>query len=480
MWKLPLGRLLLLGIVVAAGIAVAWGSAVGFAMAMVEQARVRKLTVETVYLTPAGEPVVYRRGGSEFEQAELFDLDGKARADLRFNDLLQPQYSSLGSISDNRSSWISVPWRERIACDVGDRAPKTAWYLIHDGHVNGFVYGVGYELQTNRRVGYFGQSGFRDSLPPPEDWFRVSGSDGLTLKTTSPTGVPYIPNWTNDGHIHLLADGKLWNIDLANRKVHSFGEFPDALGLSWAYQASSSAPDKANLPPNMAAANRLLVRSTNSCTIVDPSTGETSRYALPPDLHSAYFAAVRLPDQRLRILDHRGRPQSGVQLWQIELDGPATKGTYASLATYAGADLAELGWRGAMVVPSPAVMWPLLLLLPFGQYEPGAPHDYSRALSIVAAELWPAILVVTLIGVALAILAYRRQKQFGLPGAAAWAVFCFALGVPGWLAYRFLWPWPPVGTCPSCERQTPLDRPACLDCGRSFPPPRLTGAEVFA
>jgi hypothetical protein len=106
--------------------------------------------------------------------------------------------------------------------------------------------------------------------------------------------------------------------------------------------------------------------------------------------------------------------------------------------------------------------------------------DYQTALIKVLATTWPSVLAVIALSCAMAPLAYRRQKRFGLPNPAAWAVFAFVFGVPGWIAYRFHRTWPVLEECPSCRQPSPRDREACLDCGKAFPPPPLKGIEVFA
>jgi hypothetical protein len=107
-------------------------------------------------------------------------------------------------------------------------------------------------------------------------------------------------------------------------------------------------------------------------------------------------------------------------------------------------------------------------------------EDYSRALGIVLWRTWPSILAVFGLGCAMAPLAYRRQKRFGLPNPAAWAVFAFIFGLPGWIAYRFHRTWPVLEECPACRQPSPRDRESCLDCGKAFPPPPMKGIEVFA
>jgi hypothetical protein len=96
------------------------------------------------------------------------------------------------------------------------------------------------------------------------------------------------------------------------------------------------------------------------------------------------------------------------------------------------------------------------------------------------AILWPCLAALLAIGAVCAIAAWRRQKRFGLPHAAGWAVFAFLLGIPGWIAYRLHRAWPVVDECPACQQPSPRDREACTECGADFPPPALKGIEVFA
>ncbi len=475
MSKLPLIRLLPLALVVALGVAVAWGSLAGFVLVMVQQSRSRHQQSDQLYVTRQGEPVIYRRQMSA-DQMVLLDLDGKPLANQSAADLL-----SLRNVSSGPSaSWpIGRPWSSRLVAEMVPEVPRSAWYLIHDGQVNGRAYGVGYNLGTNRPMAYFSRQGFSQSLPERADWFSVQGSDGLAYVTTELFGIPY---WPGDGQMSLLADDKLWQIDLGGRNVRVLRDAPGALAiakieraapLDEAEQPTARAPYQASLE------SRLVLRFADAIELIDPKSGGSIRYPLPSELRDKGFGAIQLADNRLLIDEFRNLGSESRIVW-LDHTGKVSAERVLSSQIRLGASAAEALWGGVLVVPMPAVLYGFSLFLPLGEHEPGQPWSYASGLAKIASQIWPGMLLITLIGLALAIAAYRRQKQFGLPGAAAWAVCCFALGVPGWLAYRFLWPWPPVGTCPSCEHQTPLDRPACLDCGRSFPPPRLTGAEVFA
>lgn len=476
MSKLPLIRLLPLALVVALGVAVAWGSLAGFVLNMVQQLRSRDQQSEQLYVTRYGEPVVYRTS-QDVQRVELLDLDGKPLGNQSAADLVQLPY--VGRLP--YSSWpIGLPWRSRLVAEMIPQVPRSAWYLIHDGQVNGRAYGVGYDLGANRPMAYFGRQGFSREIPKRADWFEVRGADGLDLQTTESFGVPY---WPGDGQMHVLADDKLWQIDLGGRSVRALRDAPGAVAIA---KIERAAPlDEAEQPTarvqnSEPLQSRLVLRFADAIEVIDPKSGDAIRYPLPADLSDEPFRAIQLADDRLLIDEYRLNLGGEARILWLDRGGTIVDKRLRTGQANRGASASQAAWGGLLIVPIPAMLYGFALCLPLGEHEPGAPWSYASGFARIAAQIWPIVLLITLIGLALAIAAYRRQKQFGLPAAACWAVFCFALGAPGWLAYRFLWPWPPLGACPSCEHTTPLDRPACLDCGRGFPPPRLTGAEVFA
>jgi hypothetical protein len=120
------------------------------------------------------------------------------------------------------------------------------------------------------------------------------------------------------------------------------------------------------------------------------------------------------------------------------------------------------------------------VVLPNNAVNNGIQPDFHTALARALADGWAALLAVYLFSTVLAVLAYRRQKRYALPGAGAWATFVFLFGVPGWLAYRWHRHWPVLEACGECHRPAPRDRESCAACGRVFAPPPLTGTEVFA
>ena len=62
-------------------------------------------------------------------------------------------------------------WAQRIKVFVDEREPTVNWFFVHDGKPDGAGYFVGYERESNRRVGFIGMSGFRPDPCRPTSGF---------------------------------------------------------------------------------------------------------------------------------------------------------------------------------------------------------------------------------------------------------------------------------------------------------------------
>ena len=109
-------------------------------------------------------------------------------------------------------------------------------------------------------------------------------------------------------------------------------------------------------------------------------------------------------------------------------------------------------------------------------------ESYAAAVRAVLERSWRPLAAVTALGLLLAVAAWRRARAFGLPGReqAAWAVFVFLFGIPGYVGYRLHRRWPLRAECPNCHARAPRDREACARCEAVFPVEPLRGIEVFA
>jgi len=131
-------------------------------------------------------------------------------------------------------------------------------------------------------------------------------------------------------------------------------------------------------------------------------------------------------------------------------------------------------------IPVPVVATPTVFLQVSDSYvNSGQFPNRVSALTAVLSDTWPGLLTINLLGVALAYVCYRRQKQFGQPWTSVWVGFVFLFGLPGLVGYLFHRQWPVRLPCPKCNALVPRDRESCFECGEEFPEPAPQGIEVL-
>jgi hypothetical protein len=479
--KTSLARTLIESLIVALGVALAW-STVAFSTSGLWTTSAQGFQ-EVLYFSDAGEPLIYRQTVSRNVAAapQAFNLS-REPVPVSTQNLLHPEYAyapeHMGQL-DGRS------WHTRLTSASDGGAPATYWYLVHDGRTDGRAYGVGYHSVTGRLAGYFSKAGFRDSPPPREDWFHVEGNQGLSFRT--PQVQAWEPVWVQQPYFLLLADGKLWSIELGQRQVRSILDASGATGLGHVWRLPKERPaEPSGMAPQALQSTTpkaVMVRESERLIIVDPASGEHASYTLPNRLADASVAGVQKADGTLTVLamEHSVREPATYAVW-FDAEGNVTRQEKVELAGLANAELedARQGWFMALAAPVPLAGAVVIGIASWVVAAEGRADSYAQGLGQMLPVLGPGMLFLLAVSAGLAALAWRRQRRFGLPHAAAWAAFVLLLGVPGWIAYRFHRTWPVLADCPACQHPSPRDRNACLECGAPYPPPRLKGTEVFA
>lgn len=485
--SLRLSRSLLICAVVTLGIAAAWAMVAAWTISTAGRMLEVQEPYENIYTSVSGEPVIVRTSRGNTQTTEnILSLSGEP-AKVTSQDLLHPQ--TIDVPGRRYGMPTRLDWQSRLASANDGGIPPVYWYMIHDGQTPGHAYGVGYHSPTRTVVGYFGRGGFRDSLPPRDDWFAIAGHDGMQNRSTF-YFYGQEPQWASPmPRGLLLADGKLWKIDFANRQVAKMLDCPEAYAVGHVWRILPVLPPRAAEAEHWSASSitptDALLREPESVLIVDKQSSEARRFALPPLLRNQMLAGALLPDESLLVVAQRSWSDGDSQVVWLKSNGEIIKQqTVHRRSIQQQPSLAVMGWTAAASLP-----WTLasavvtFIGLPMSvQYmaEADADVDYQTTLIKVLGHTWPSILAVIAVGCVTAVLAYRRQKRFGLPYPAAWAVFVFVFGLPGWIAYRFHRVWPVLEECPACRQPAPRDRERCLDCGKAFPPPTLKGIEVFA
>jgi hypothetical protein len=479
--SIPLGRTLLVAFLVATGIAATWFTVVIWSEMVLQSATLRSRYSEQICFTLDGEPLIVRSSFDPSFPERTTTLTGQLKQ-VSASDLLYPHYLTAPS----RQQWPTpVDWGSRLAAANDGGAPATYWYLVHDGRSPGHAYGVGYHAQTKALVGYFAKSGFTRTKPQRDDWFEIAGDAGLSGVSTAYGASEPRYYYSAESRVFLLASGKLWSIDMAQKQVRPLLDCPGAHTVGEFWQLPAIVPQLPEGKPRPAAQSitpqRAVVRRPEDLIVVDQSGGRHVTYPLPASTRDAMLAGAMLPDGKLVLLVWRpNRGQWQEALW-LEPGGQVIQSQPVPLERGGQTfDLAPIAWMFSAAAPFPLAGGLMAAFAPLALVEGDQADSYWSGLAKGLAELWPMLLVLLAVGAVTARAAYRRQKRLGLPHAVAWAIFAYVLGIPGWLAYRLHRTWPVLEDCPACGQAAPRDRASCTECGAAFPPPPLKGIEVFA
>jgi hypothetical protein len=324
---------------------------------------------------------------------------------------------------------------------------------------------VGFDMPTKRTIGYVGKHGFRSDAPPPDDQFPVNGARFRYSSYFDPDRY-YSVRAADDARC-MLTDEGLVLIDWDKQSVKSVCKDDNLVSMArWRVFGD----DDDEKPVSQS----ILLRSSDCVRVLDLAGNVQETFALPAELHNGNLCWTPLGDGKalawslgphceLFWLDATGIVRRQKVDLQLNVDSDRKKMTLISL-----------------VAPVPVISGAVSAVVPLASTAaPGTGSAWTR-LAATVADAWPPMLMVFALGVVLAWLCYRRQRQYGMPWTPAWVVFVFLFGLPGYIGYRTHRRWPTCLPCPSCERNVPRDRPACCHCHHDFPAPAPTGTEVFA
>jgi hypothetical protein len=482
--SIPLNRSLLIATLLAAGIASFWYASSSWIQQTAESLLQGRESFENIYVTISGDPVLVRTTSGNTQSTEkILSLDGQS-LNITSQDLLY--FNGVSPQEESRFGHRDLEWSQRVSGVNDGGVPQTFWYLVHDGRFPGHAYGIGFHASTRTVAGYFGRRGFTGGIPSRDDWFETHGNHGINGQL-SVFGTGQEPRWYNGTpRFFLLGDGKIWRIDLAKKTVAEFLDAPSAFQLLQVYRILGSRPaateDATVYPAASITPMDVMAREPESLLIINQQSGEHRRYPLPEEFRDQTISAAVLPSNQLLLVATRGWRSPDQQIAWLDPSGEIAKQQTIRLKTrYESPSWAWIGWQQAICAPltianvAYSLVWGPETALEYGEAE-----DYTSALALILRKTWPSILAVLVVSAAMAVLAYRHHRRFGFSNSAAWAVFAFLFGVPGWLAYRYHRAWPVLEDCPACRQPAPRDRTDCLDCGAAFPPPPMKGIEVFA
>ncbi len=443
-----------------------WTLGVAFYVAGQERAN------ERLIFLPDGTPLVEVDTSEDGQHHEYRDLEGRP--------VPRP--------ANEHHGWLRptelAEWRERddepnlgsIRSYADGRTPAGFWYFMGDGEPRGSGYFVVYDSQSKLLLGYLGTAGFRTEPVPPAERFpagfaeRVHCTQGFHhTRHPNPDNVGRAPRGSfSSWDVYVTGhDGKLYHVNLQERTVEVIwqGTLRAAALVPGIHDAVHGTP------------HYLAIRTDDAVLLFDERGGGLGAYPIP----------ASLAGKKLRF--GLTTTTEAVLFWQSPHDPVATHerfhiswvrpdGGTRETAFALDQDTRWTQFAGIMF-PSPLLLTGYILSeRPARLAHEGKAMTYAQAL----ADYRPALLLAQLVATVLALACWRRQVRYGANRLerVLWPMFVLALGLPGWVGYRFGRAWPVLEACPACGAAVPRDRDGCAHCAAEFPRPALKGTEVFA
>jgi hypothetical protein len=488
-------HLLALAVLLGAGFFAVWVLVGSWANAFVGETILPPTSTERLIFLRDGTPIIttsYVRG---ITPAQYRDLAGNP---VYFSDL-EPDNErwapgvELPVQPPEDFEWEDPSWPNRLRCAADDRQPPNYWFFVTDGRPGGSAYLVGYDSKTRLPIGFMGTDGFRLDSPPPDRQFPFSFPEsfsacrmfGQQFSWGSGGGYPSlvsfgrhktsdIPPWV--AYV-LTDDGALYQVDLSKRTVTRVLANVTVRAASLAWQSLFH-------PLPQDEHQKLIVRTDEEILVLNPENRLLRTYTIPAELVTQSFSWFETPAGASVL--YRRKPTKDVSddIWQYWVSDHAGRVLIQSEVNLYK-DTAELHLDAFMeaLIPSPLLLDALVgWIEPRERLRSHKADSFGEALTASIAGSWPALVGVHLLSAGLAWLCYRRQVRYGADRVERllWTGFVFALGLPGWVGYRFARSWPVLERCPACDASVPQDREHCCACATAFPLPARRGTEVFA
>lgn len=355
------------------------------------------------------------------------------------------------------------------------------WFLVLADRSTGRACFEGYHRLSAMRVGWIGMEGFTVTPLAPEAHFTVDAALFRTWPTRILLTAEQVdwktryfdaPNTTpgqsplSKHEVVLHAGERLFLVDLAKQTTEEL--LPGATVYSVDstvrprhFQSTDSSIGSEDV---FKLDSYITARTVDRVVLLSPRTKVREEYSLPDDLKVRDFR-ISLPTNGNAVFQSRETisPEQLTtdQRYTMDVQSLASdaKERLSAQVTLHAVRTLNFSRRTQLSVCALALPAPLLSpLLPTLQIAEEDSLTFMAAIPKALAYVWPALVVVAIVAIALTCWTDRRQRSLGLGRNVSWLVFVFLLGVPGFVAYLV-------------HRRWPIRIPA--------PPPKRLGVEVF-
>jgi hypothetical protein len=517
--------------VIAVGLAVVWALVGGWVVSTVaSNSSARTRDREEIYVAANGTPVVSVDSSALMTGVTLSrrTLEG-APFPVDYETWLMgaglaPQSPAPGFIR------MPIRWNygERLGGGTDGRRPPTAWYVVRDAEPVGHCYFVGYDAFSKQLVGYIGRNGFSAAPPEREGQFALPATNDRLASAIASTqhfnfwGMVYFHSLSEKQKpapwlVFVVESDKLWKVDLRERSAQVALEVPNVLsvgvGMVLAETLKSLPPEgqadmRRRSPVRLTAAQLLptgatatfriaqpaggkepetasviALRTNDKVLMYDADTGRKKEFVIPVEVRDRRLMVYWIAPEKLLLqidLDYWSGGQISKLVW-TDASGKVERSVEVKLAGWVPDSPRDSMWMFCAMAPI-LIAWLAALLIfgPLGLVQTHKAADYSTGLTQTFEDLWPGLVIVLVVSLALAWATWRLQRKYRRSATGLWTAFVFLLGLPGFLAYWLGQHRPKMEACAECGTVVPRDRDACAACKAPFRPPAPVGTEIFA
>lgn len=339
-------RRLLLALLYAISIALTWLVVVMFVLEMFVLPRPAVSVSEQLMVAPDGTPVI------QVQSISGNNVDYRYRAlDGDEIQVGKENWLTVGQVQSGRqppgTPREQIDWRLRLLSTTDGGSPPVFWYLIRDREEIGRAYFAGFDFVSKLPIGYVTRQGFRQTLPPRDDWFEVQGAlsrwaaVACSRRFLQPASYPMFDQLVEDTNIpasavYVIDGNRLQEVDLIGRQVRTVFESTEPLQSvtivaqpvaieTESEESADKTADGGTIDRDRPVVDLLAALSGGRILVINPSDGTAQAFPISAELADVGVNVVSLgPDE---LLVHTGRFYYGreFELYWLNSSGEITR-----------------------------------------------------------------------------------------------------------------------------------------------------------